>query len=607
MRAIDIGFTVASNNVEGTVVWAKSKNNASRASVVTNESEVISCAVGGHAELDHDVVLVTVLGWESATTATGLPDARTNTLKVIGSVAIKVVMNTAESLQAPPRLKLKRKTKLKAKRNAKIKASQGKVKVAKPAVVRTSFNVAADKGTTVTVFGPSGVSSFVDVSKTYATRQRARAEAATNDFNVWKGQNNVVFEPGAEPYIQPAMIEAEWSFGGHFGIVPAITGWPQLGRVEFTTTTYWPRATAYAQLILGITDEGVRAILAASAAHAEPANLDNVLTVFVVVALTAFAGSYPYMPESVDDRSPGAIKLDRNRDCDDMAITTTAVFNKLSKEATRCGHCWFGEEPAHKLAAVALKFLTTKYKTAAAIVCRANPHVANPNDSAPQKAVPKLGGHVYAILSTKEPDDTGANEQLLEGATIVESTRVSSPFIHDLHHAMFNLADARIFCRAHTYSRGERGIQCVKPLIPEQYAQNIAAYTEHHTYIIGTRQPDGTFKVGADCPNVLEGVAKALKITPESESAAYDAEADSLCHRLDYDCIDAAVLRYGWKTKLGYDTEAQPLSADLDVGEFTHMGDPRQFGKGFKLTEFIVYAWAAVDTATNQASSLPRA
>jgi hypothetical protein len=600
MKTIGVGFTVASNNKEGTVIWAKSKNNASRASVVTNESEVVACAVGGPDEIDHDVILITVLGWEAVANAAGLPDDKTNTLKIIGSVAVKVVMGTAQS--TPFTSKNAKKYTRRAKRSAKRSPDNP------AAPVRGVFNVAADHGTTVTVFGPRGVSCFVDVSETYAARQRNRAQAATSDYRAWKKRNKVVFEEGADPFLQPAMIEAEWSFGGHFDIVPAITGWPQLGRVEFTTAVYWPRATAYAQLLLGVTDEGAAAILREDKTKANPPHLDNVLTVFVVVALTAFAGSYPFMPETVDDRSPGAIKLDRNRDCDDMAITTVAVFNKLAKEAAQHGQRQFGKTLPLRLAAVALRFLTSKYKSAATIVCRAYPHVANPNDPAQSKKggpKPKLGGHVYAILATHKPDETGASEQLLENATIVESTRVSSPFIQDLHHPMFELNGNRVFCRAHTYDRGEKGIQCVKPLILEQYAQNITANTEHHTYAIGTPQPDGTFKVGADCANMLKGAAKAMKITPESDAAAYDGEAASLCHRLNYDRIDKAVLRYGWKTKLGYDAESQPIAADLDVSNFTHMGDPRQFGKGFKLTEFIVYAWAVVNPSTNQATCLP--
>lgn len=129
--------------------------------------------------------------------------------------------------------------------------------------------------------------------------------------------------------------------------------------------------------MLGIVPEGIGTILNEyERSGANDVNVDRVLTVLAVCTLTAFAGTYPVKPECVDDRTLGALKLGKNRDCDDMAITVVSVFNKLQRDADSGCTPTFAATPEGMLALLVHNFMLFKYKTAAAIVCRADPTVA---------------------------------------------------------------------------------------------------------------------------------------------------------------------------------------------------------------------------------------
>ena len=303
----------------------------------------------------------------------------------------------------------------------------------------------------------------------------------------------------------------------------------------------------------------------------------------LVAALTAFAGNYPMFPETVDDRSLGGIKLGRNRDCDDMAMTVVATFNYLKKIPIPN----YGNTEISALCMILHAFLKQEFTTAACIVCRAIAHVADPNIPASHDS--KKNGHVFAVLSTATVEPSGQCVDLMRDCAVVEATRVSSPYTQLLRTHM-STHGQQLFCRGEEYSIARTGIRCVKPLNAAQYPQCIAAYTTHGTYALTAGN-----KIG--CPLALlqsGGQAAGAMLVTCPSSAMYDAKCRSLSHRVNLDIVDNAVRTYRWHDKLGYDASAAPLSvATLEnAAEFTVMGDPVVVQRdGMIFNEFTRYAY----------------
>ena len=185
--------------------------------------------------------------------------------------------------------------------------------------------------------------------------------------------------------------------------MPALGGWPQLERLSFDPIVYWPRAVTYAVILLGARVDLLNFFTA------------DAFRVLLVAALTAFAGNYPMFPETVDDRSLGGIKLGRNRDCDDMAMTVVATFNYLKKIPIPN----YGNTEISALCMILHAFLKQEFTTAACIVCRAIAHVADPNIPASHDS--KKNGHVFAVLSTATVEPSGQCVDLMRDCAVCRS------------------------------------------------------------------------------------------------------------------------------------------------------------------------------------------
>lgn len=558
--SVPVSFSVADKTADQLVVWAKAKNNG-KCSVPSNGSQhadaTVEALINTSAGMTNDTILVTVLAWD-AVKADSVPP-NTNTLRVIGSVAVEVSVSTAT------RSKKKSKT--------------------------SKFKYPVSQNCTVSLDAPSNV-VLEECSKAIVSEITTAASNAAKDYCEWLKRSGLQFAPSAEPYFQPTMVEAEWVFRGNFINVPAITGWPQLNRLHFDALCCWSNAVTHACTLLGVNEEQICCILEAQAEFGSTIAFDKVMTVLTVLTITAFAGAYPIMPECVDDRTLGAMKLGTNRDCDDMAITVCAVFNHL-KQKINTGHMpVFPEDAKGLFDKMLLMFMLKKYKTAAAIVCRADPTVATADSNA--KGHP-LTGHVYAILSKVEVDAGGNAEALIRAATVVEATRVSSPYPESLDSPVFYINGCRVFTRS-TYVMGEKDIQHVKPYMPEQYVQNIAAYTADATYALVS----GNI-IGVPGPEMAAGSQKVKAVRVHATSKSKYVH-NALAHHFDLADLDDAIAKYEWWRQLGFDSK--PAKPCLHNDDWTHLVE-RNLAQTERLKPFHVttvfhqYVFAIIDPQTN--------
>ena len=556
--AVPVSFSVADTSANQLVVWAKAVNQG-KCSVPSNGSQhadaVVEALIDTQNGMATDTLLLTVLAWDAIKADCVPPN--TNTVRCIGSVAVEV------SASAPTTRKQKTK----------------------------SCSFAVSKHCTATFHVPSHI-NLEDCSKAIVSDIELAAKHAAKDYCDWLKMTKFKFVSGARPYFQPTMVEADWVFRGNFISVPAIAGWPQLGRLKFNALCCWSNAVTHACTLLGVKLEQICTILETSRTKADDLNLDRVMTVLTVLAITAFAGAYPIMPETVDDRTLGAMKLGTNRDCDDMAITVCAVFNHL-KDKFNSGHMpSFSDDPKGLLDRSVLLFMLGKYKTAAAIICRADPTVATADSEAKDHTVT---GHVYAILSETEVDAGGNAEALIRGATVIEATRVSSPYPEALDSSAFFLNGTRVFTRS-AYVLGEKDIQHVKPYMPEQYLQNIAAYTTDATYALVSGDV-----IGVSGPEMAAGSqkVKAVKVHATSKSKYVH---NALAHSFDLADLDDAIAKYEWWRQLGFDSK--PDAPCLHQDDWTHLVE-RNLAQTNRLKPFHVttkyhqFVWAIIDPRTN--------
>ena len=418
------------------------------------------------------------------------------------------------------------------------------------------------------------------------------AKKASEEYYEWATKNEIKFNPEITAYLQPTIVEADWTFGGKFIQVPAISGWPQLNRLQFDALCCWSDAVTHACMLLGVQEAQIAVIINSATSNPKDIAVDRVCTVLSTLALTSFAGAYPILPEVVDDRTLGAMKFGTNRDCDDMAITVVAVFNHLQSRL-ESGHVpVFATNGKGILDKLLLLFMLNKYKTAAAVVCLADPTVATADET--KKGHPHCG-HVFAILSQVEVDASGDAEDLVRGATVIEATRVSSPYPESLSSKTFYLDGCRIFTRS-AYVIGEKDIQHVKPFMPEQYLLNVAAYTATATYALMENNVVGlTGKAMAAGSQTV----KAVRI-PATAAAQY--VHDDLAHRFDTSEIDKAIETFEWWRQLGFDSNPKPPC--LSSNDWTHLVE-RNLAQTDRLEPFHVttkyhqFVWAIIDPQTN--------
>jgi len=358
----------------------------------------------------------------------------------------------------------------------------------------------------------------------------------------------------ARDYLASAFVESDWVYKGRYVLSPAISGWPQTDRLRFDVDVYWPRAVAIASHLLQPIPNLEQLLM--------DNPKDDVLDILLVVALTAFAGNYPLVAESRDDRGVGALKLDLNRDCDDMAITVCAVFNYMRREKAR----------GTSLASMIHRHLQT-FAGAATIVCEANGKVSVPGqpDGTPT-------GHVCAVLCRE------LGPHMLRGGLIVESTRPSSPFQSALNTHMVGNQSA--FTRP-LYSPTDPGILSVKPLIVEQYIQLYMVHTSDTSFVCVKGG-----ELGASLEAMLAGEATAQEIKCDVDSK-YTSTFLTLSHQPCYEQMDDVCIKQGWGDLLGMHANTPAVYPCSKVAtKYARMANPREaFVDALFITQFIAYCF----------------
>jgi hypothetical protein len=356
----------------------------------------------------------------------------------------------------------------------------------------------------------------------------------------------------ARDYLASAFVESDWVYKGRYILSPAVSGWPQQDRLRFDVGIYWPRAVAVACHLL---QPDVVELL-------KPGIHTDILDILVVVTLTVFAGNYPLVAESRDDRGLGAIKLDLNRDCDDMAITACAVFNRMKQAPAGEG----------TLASLIHAHLHT-FVEAATIVCEANGKVSVPGQP---EGTPT--GHVCAVLCRE------SGQHMLRGGLIVESTRPSSPF--ELPLDTYMTGTERAFSRP-TYAPTDEGIMAVKPLIVAQYIELFMIHTRDTSYVCVA---EGA--LGASLEDMLSGAGTALPIQC-NPNAKYIDKFNALSHRPCYEQMDKVCIDMGWDQKLGTHAHTPAIYPSTEVFvDYTQLANPREaHAPALFITQFIAYCF----------------
>lgn len=399
------------------------------------------------------------------------------------------------------------------------------------------------------VFKLNGVT--VNEEHCIAEQMAASAKGANEFFPKWLASSKFSFNSHmAQMICNPTMMEPDHTFNGQYNSVSALTGWPQTGRLTLDAI-HFARAVTYACIVLGA---DVPHLLTCD--HLP----DNIADVLIATTLTSFAGNYPKIPEIVDDRCLGVLKLGLNRDCDDMAISVVAVFNYLQKVdmGAFCAGMKALTEVDPNVCMLGCKILGNmkkRFAHAAAVICQAMPHVAVPGN--PEDHNGALIGHVFAVISPNED---------LTHCLLVESTRMSSP--SNLAIPAYHLGGRQVFLRKTVYETGQPGIQSVKPFNACQYPECIAAYTPDSSYVLHSRDN----VIGVPIEDLISGAARAHKITGVPEEARYPRVCRTMAHKPAYAMVDAACAKYGWTDMLAGNQPVQHLTTP-GIGEWMATGD----------------------------------
>jgi len=407
--------------------------------------------------------------------------------------------------------------------------------------VSTTFALGDGTSLSVTTTGPVAAEDITGqlVAEQYEAVMDAAAclERATAPF---------VVSAGARKYLAAAFVESDWVYESKYVLSPALGGWPQLGRIRFDPAVYWPRAVAVACHLLV---PNVGGILAGCP--------DAVLDVLLVATITAFCGNYPLRPESRDDRGVGALKLDLNRDCDDMAISAAAVFTFMRATPP-------AEYPGSPLAGAIHRHLH-QFSHACTVVCLAVGAVAAPGSP----PIPPCG-HVFAMLCRAAG--------VVAGALVVEATRQSSP-----HPAP--IEGMRTDDQAPAF---DPKIGAVVPLDVHQYVECFAVYTLAETRLCLTGE-----SVGASLAALLGGGATTHLVAC---GRGYSKLFLELSHKPDYGQVDDECVRMGWgPDRLGITVHSPAAYPSAHIPpDFKAMANPRGCAPGtpaFAVTQFVAYCF----------------
>ena len=414
-----------------------------------------------------------------------------------------------------------------------------------------------------------------DYTQQWQNKLNSTAENAMQYFRTFVTKQGLQLDRRhhVNEYCNPLMMEADMFLNGDYSPLSTLSGWPQCARID-VSNVHFLRSVVYACVL-------TKCDLALVATHGLPLTEANVL---ITVCLTAFAGNYPVKPELVDDRTCGSLKLNTNRDCDDMAITVCAVFNALKKQGKKV----FTDMPALKrtfgtkmcrVAELVLNAMLDNYGTALAVVCEAKPHIANPNIKGDKDSAPI--GHVFAVLCR----NASTGRYLFRGCLVIESTRASSPHATAMDKHTIN--GTQVFCRTPVYDPSQHGIQCVKPFIAAQYPFCMAAYSADTSYLLANSDK----KVGVPIQDLIDGTAQSIAITDVPSNAQYCSIARQLCHCINYDTLDEACNNYNWPAQLGI-KKAMALHTENVQQVWTHAVDPVcQPSPPFFLNNWTVYGF----------------
>lgn len=412
-----------------------------------------------------------------------------------------------------------------------------------------------------------------DCTKTWQRKLVSTASNAVDYFAAFVKKNKLVLDKRhhTNAYCNPIMMEADMFLGGKYSPMSTLTGWPQSNRVN-VDDVHFVRSVIYACILTQCDTAAVASL------PLPPTEAD----VLISSCLTAFAGNYPERPELVDDRTCGSLKLNTNRDCDDMAITVCGVFNALKRRGFRSytqdrSLVQMFHADMLALAEKVLESMLSRYKTAACIVCEAVPHIANPNIAGDRDG--NTIGHVFAVLCCGVEN----SPKMFANCIVIESTRQSSPHATPLNeHAI----DSKpIFCRMPLYETGQQGIQCLKPFISRQYPYCMAAYTNTSSFLLA----DNNNRVGVPIDTLASGVSNAILIDNVPADAAYCNIARKVCHRINYATLDQACARHKWSSMLGIHN-GTPLRSPHQVSKWTYAVDPaRQKAKPLTLSRWTAY------------------
>lgn len=432
------------------------------------------------------------------------------------------------------------------------------------------------KSCTLTIEASVGLSNYAEIWASVQATEVSQCETALNAF--YKEHSVDLTCSNNHRYIQPGMMQCDFSDGPKLYETAGLRGWSPINRLSFTPEIYWVRAVSYAVAITGCCLDTVLR-------HAPIIGVDSARAL-VVSALTAFAGNYPTVAEVLDDRSLGCMKFDTNRDCDDMAITVAAVEQYLRKRGPiRYTECKIDCDPKIlQLAELLHSFLCTYYTGSAAVVCKALPKAANPLVKAESG---KPSGHVFAILTRMPFNLDGSCPDMFVECDVVESTRQSTPFSASLSTAntCFKRAD---------WKYGYSGISSMKPLLFKQYPIVISANTGKCTHIIV--HPD-TKTIGGSLKDLYSGLYNATHLSIPPASQEYTTMRRTAAHYPNYDMMDAACAASSWRKCMGLESSG-PLTDIHRLGNWDYTGSPWSFAlPGLEMSKTIVYSF--VENAEN--------
>lgn len=335
-------------------------------------------------------------------------------------------------------------------------------------------------------------------------------------------------------YVHTYMVESQFASDVH---IPCVQGLPQLCNVTPSIVHCWCNAVTYACIILGLPKIPEGLITYPPKSPLDPNEC------VLAVALRILAGTYPLRAETVDDRTLGTLRLNTNRDCDDMAIQVAASVNALLDSKCPPIHAAQHTCLAYKYAGQLLDHLRCHFSACWLVYGRATPKVKDPNCSPDDK---EFGGHVWAILRR----NTEKNHVHIECTRSTTAHPVSS--VREYKDSKGNT----VFTRDQPTNTAHTTVNGVMPLFCHKY-RPVSMYSHDAMYLATsyTDPPDTHME------KTLKGDMKWVSfvctdLPNKKERDIYDATR----HRVDDTDADAFVLaNKRWAARLCEDSATREL------------------------------------------------